>query len=473
MSEDGRPFRGILYVLDSLRYDYVGCNGQPRDITPHIDSVARDGLRCTNAHAQAIWTYPSSGSIFTGLYPDTHGSQQFDEPLGESQPHLGTVFSEPSVTTACFSTTLGVSPARGFGRGFDEFYHLGKGDAGLRPDISDRLNDTLIPWVDDHASSGFFVVVWAMGTHHPYLTPSDVDDPTRPLENERHIRGTQDWMRRLPRDRVTEVEALYESAVEYSDRTFGALLDTLVDNGVYDETAIVVTADHGDVFDEHARLEHAPPFRKRVMKRVLGEARQRYYGIFEPTAFIGHQGIYPYDELLHVPLVVKSAARGPDLPNSTAELVESVDVLPTMCDLAGTHAPEAVQGHSILDLLSGSAAREFTYSTSELFDGQLRYRSVSDGSYKLCTKELMGATLSDLRTRRFYESLVGNYVDTTEVLLDESETAMLSSTDTRESLRTALTEHVAECLRWDSAGERASVEVDEATQEHLRNLGYA
>lgn len=474
MSEDA--FRGILYVMDSLRYDALGCHGGSAE-TPTMDRLAEEGVDFERAYAQAIWTYPSAGSIFTGLYPESHGSQQFDQGLDPSQPHVADLFAGTDVETACFSTTLGVSPARGFDQSFDEFYHLGDGDNGLRPDIMAELSDTLLPWVE-RQEGGFFAVVWAMGTHHPYLTPTDeaVESPSSPHHNRESVPGSQEWMRTLPADRVGEVRARYDRVVAATDRHLGELIETLEAQGDYEATELILTADHGELFDEHARAEHGGGLPTAAARQLLPERLQRYYGLFERSAFVGHQAIYPYEELIRVPLVVKPRGDRSIPTEAPNGLVELVDLLPTFADSADRPLPAGVQGTSLYRQLdSADPGKERVFSTSQIHGGSLRYRSVTTTDAKLCRKELDGLAPGDLRDPGGRQSLAGTLLGTDELRVDlPSERPQTAEQET--GLSAALERHVRRCREATpgTAPARAgqTVDVDAETEAHLADLGY-
>jgi len=471
---DKRPFRGILYVMDSLRYDRVGCNGYAADVTPTIDSLADDGISFDHAFSQAIWTYPSAGSIFTGLYPETHDSQQFDRGISPQHPHIADAFVGEDVATACFSSTLGVSPERGFEQSFDEFYHLGDEDAGLRPDITDVLTDRVTAWLEARGEDeGFFIVVWSMGTHHPFLTPEDdvVDDPSKPLKNVAGIEGTQDWMRRLPEERLAEVRERYDAAVEYNDRRLGNIVETLRNKGIYGDTTLVVTADHGELFDEHARLEHGETTLDRLAEAVLPAGKRRYFSLFERSAFVGHQAIYPYDELIHVPFVVKPGEASALEAVPEDGFVELVDILPTLWDLAGVPVPDAVQGTSILRQVEGES-KQYVYSASQIHGGNVVYRSVRDDGHKLCTKGLVDFEPSLIFDSRAMESVVLYLLGKRRVLFELPEEMPASDQQASDSLARTLESHVEACRSAADSHVGARIDIDDATTEHLENLGY-
>ncbi|ELZ87909.1 sulfatase [Haloferax volcanii] len=470
MSES-EPFQCILYVFDSLRYDWLGCNGNEKNLTPTMDSIADDGINFDQAYSQAIWTYPSSASIFSGLYPESHGSQQFDEVLGSELPHLADGFSETDVDTVCFSTTLGVSPERGFKQGFDEFYHIGENDSGLRPDIMDILNEQLLTWIDQHSNTDFFAVVWAMGTHHPYLTPEDVENPSKPLINVPEIQATQASMRKKSRDEVSEIHSYYDSVVNYSDGALNELVELLKSNGIYENTSMIVTSDHGEVFSEHARLENSSQLTQSIFKRIFGSSRCRYYGLFDESAFIGHQGIHPYEELIHVPLIIKPSSDlnvGERTKVEYEEIVELIDILPTIYDAAGLDVPELTQGTSIFKLLDGVEDKKYSYSCSQIHNGNLVYRSIYDGEHKLLKWDLESVALNEFLNPRVIQSTLAYLIGDSPVTFSNG--MKTDFNHNHDDLLQILSKHISQCREIDSDTEDYSV--DDETINHLENLGY-
>ncbi|HEX6200715.1 MAG TPA: sulfatase/phosphatase domain-containing protein, partial [Thermoanaerobaculia bacterium] len=128
--------------------------------------------------------------------------------------------------------------------------------------------------------------------------------------------------RELPRSEIETIRSLYRAAMPHLDSEMGAFLDELRSRGLYEGSLIVVTSDHGEEFREHGRFSHSQP----------------------------------YDETLRVPLFVK-------LPGSRAagtrvtEVVETVDILPTLLEYLGIDPPESAQGESLLSLVEGPEGR--------------------------------------------------------------------------------------------------------------------
>lgn len=147
-----------------------------------------------------------------------------------------------------------------------------------------------------------------------------------------------------PRD-IEHLVALYDRGIKYMDGYFGALLEGLRERGLYDETVIVFTSDHGEEFREHGRFEH---------------------------------GYSYYEEMLHVPLIVRVPGEPAGL--EIGEPVGLADVMPTVLEVLGVEATYPTQGRSLVPLWSGGGVepRPFFGEASQE-PGSVAIR---DGGYK-------------------------------------------------------------------------------------------
>jgi hypothetical protein len=401
--------------------------------------------------------------VFTGLYPEAHQSLSFNQGLDSGLPRLTDGLED--VTTACFSTTSAVSDLRGYGQGFDEFHQLGENKAGLRPDIQDKVTNALRTWIEAHVDEDFLIVVWSFGTHHPYQTPasSTVDSSL----------GTQETMRRRPAEEANELRNLYNQTVSYCDTTLGDLLSDLKDLNIYDNTNILITADHGEIFDEHARLEHArKPFRS-LLSNVIPETQSRYFGLFDRSAFVGHQGIIPYEELLSVPLIFKPGGQADT--TTCEEKVQLIDIAPTVQHIYNQE-PTFMQGRDLLAVAEGrERPHEYSYSTSRVTGGPLIYRSVASRERKLVELSLTRLSASDLFDVRGLQSIGARLISPKRILfkLNSEETAV-KEPQSMASLQEQLFTHVNDSReRFEELQRRdARVSLSADTKEQLKELGY-
>src|SRR5262249_41099471 len=114
----------ILYVIDTLRADHLGCYGYPRPTSPHIDAFARDAALFEHAVAQSSWTRPPPASILTGREAAAHGARALRRGLRPGVPTLAELLAARGYRTAAFVTNVNVAPQWGFQRGFEVYGYL-------------------------------------------------------------------------------------------------------------------------------------------------------------------------------------------------------------------------------------------------------------------------------------------------------------------------------------------------------------
>lgn len=405
MTSAGSPRSVPIYLVtvDSLRYDAVGAFGgnDGRGLTPNIDGLAADGVRFTEAAAAAPATIYSFLGSFTSTYP-LDGAE-----TTEGRPSLTAELSDVGYRTAGFHSNPFLSSHYGFDRGFEVFEDFTgasdddadiHGRSGLGERIMKRVKSTLTayPRVHDHAKelknfidppytragpiteavlddAGFgddartFHWVHYMDSHHPYYPePEYMDLPFVPsLSSARRVRlaALIDVVKRDGADPdvserdIRDLRALYDAQVHRVDDAVGRLLDGLKDAGVYDDALIVFASDHGDEFLEHGSLGHSPQL---------------------------------YDELVHVPLIIKPPA---DEPRKHVDTVDSsvsyLDLAPTILTMADAPVPEEMVGNSVArSLETGQTERDV--APSEFLHEDERLFSVRNSAWKFIRDEVHG-----------------------------------------------------------------------------------
>ncbi|MEJ2084357.1 MAG: sulfatase [Acidobacteriota bacterium] len=304
----GRPHI-FIYLLDTLRADALGVYGAGRPTSPNIDRFARDSIVFDRAWSPSAWTLPSVYSLLTGVYPFRHGfiwagvKRRPDFEV-DRLPELLRAFGYRSTA---ISQTFLASEVYGTQTGFEQFYvddWLGSFTAS-----SQRIGWYLWRALLHHGdlSRPFFAYIHTVDPHEPY-TPSGPDrrfaeetPGTLPPEAYSH---PQLW-NRSPRDvdaaDVAHLRALYDGGVAYADRQFGRFIDLLRHLNLYDSSVIILTSDHGEEFFEHGGFDHG---------RTL------------------------YEELLHIPLIVK-LPHGYQAGARLSTRASLVDITPTVLALAG------------------------------------------------------------------------------------------------------------------------------------------
>jgi arylsulfatase A-like enzyme len=330
----------LLLVIDTLRADRLGCYGYERPTSPEIDRLAARGVVFDQAIAAAPMTRGSIASLFTSLDPEGHGTNDVLERLPDSADTLAERLGRAGYTTACFSTNENVSPVFGFDQGFDTFWlhrlsrlgrftawgrlehwvteTLGFGRQSADLDDSDarHLTDAVLGWLPAAPTRPQFLYVQYIDPHSPYAPPEDLinADPPDPAWTAARGRFPHNcpphpfgaW----PEQETGVLDAisrLYDAEVRFCDREVGRLVRELESRGFLRDGFVVITADHGEEFFDHAQMGH------------------------------GHS---LYEELVRVPLVVL----GPGIePGRVAAPVQLIDLLPTLATLVGG-VPEAGAG---------------------------------------------------------------------------------------------------------------------------------
>jgi len=163
----------IVYLIDTLRADHLGCYGYGRPTSPRIDQFASDATLFRNGYAQSSWTRSSVASIFTGLYPTRHRTNGRKDVLPDSAQTLAELLHEIGYTTAAFVTNGNVSRDFGLSQGFDVYDHLPEQSTREIHQLSDRLNERVFTWLEDASRAGpFFLYVHATDPHAPYTPRS-------------------------------------------------------------------------------------------------------------------------------------------------------------------------------------------------------------------------------------------------------------------------------------------------------------
>jgi len=334
--QEGQP-NIVLISLDTLRADHLGIAGYRRDTSPNLDELATQGLWFETAVAQSPWTRPSHYSILTGTNPTKHGvTQPVQRTKGtwvSSVPTLAEVLRDRGYATAAYTGQGSISAEFGFYRGFD-FYNESSGKEHECISDAPRVFSQAQRWLADHSDRTFFLFVHTYEPHRPFCDEHFIDQES--------ITGDHSKRTAIAR---------YDGDIRRTDMYLGQLLNTLRSEGLLENTIVVVTSDHGENLGEH-----------------------------DPIGNKSH-GHNLYDELLLVPLLF---AGGPVRPYAgrVSKQVRSIDIFPTVLELAGFPVPDHVDGLSLLPLAQGQAEQERdAYSGATTYGPQLE--SVRSRGWKL------------------------------------------------------------------------------------------
>jgi len=376
----------IVMIADQMRADCIGCYGNSDVDTPNLDRLAGDGVKFTSAIAQNPTCTPSRASIITGRYPHNHGVLSNGIPLPEVERALPQMLAEAGYRTcACGKVHLrphersledrtwcleyeGSGPYYGFQEvHLSDDYKLGEyldfierehpeylaaardvddegksrsGSCGCwRADLPPELHQT--SWVTDQAirfiesnrEGPFFLWCGFTDPHHPFNPPEPYYSMYSPSETSLPWPGRCDLSKFPPHwqalgksrsdwDEETWRKhlCLYYGMISLIDHNVGRLLRRLDELGLAEETFVLFCADHGELMGDHGLMFKGP---------------------------------YHLEALIRIPLIWRGP--GVERGGSRGCVVEGVDIMATILDLAGRAVPEDAQGSSLVPLLKGEA----------------------------------------------------------------------------------------------------------------------
>lgn len=337
----------LLIAVDTLRADRLGCQGNRRGLTPKIDALAAEGVRFEQAFSHAPWTLPSFASIFTSLLPQEHGAGGSVMP-GQGFRALAERFEtwperlrDSGWTTHAIVNVDFLGPSFGATQGFATV------DASFSENNRDMRDarattDAALAWLRSHGEQPFVLFVHYFDPHAEYAppqpwrarfaAPEDRESTAFEFGRRDQVVGHRAGVRRLPEAAIRRAEQLYDGEVAYTDSEIGRLLEALDASGRAETTLVLVTADHGEEFFDHGDYEH------------------------------GHT---LYDELLHVPWILRQ--KGRLAPRTITAPVGLADLGPTVCGLLGIAPRARLAGHdrsaAVLGAREASAAPLLAYGS--------------------------------------------------------------------------------------------------------------
>jgi arylsulfatase len=337
----------LVLLADDLRWDSLGCAGNPIVVTPHIDSLSAEGIRFTQARVTTSICMTSRATFLTGQHMARHGITAFGKPLTPEQ----FAASYPGVLKAASYHTgyvgkYGVGPPPEGGFDFVRAYegrHWIEEKGGKVHVTEKNTRDALdflagrpkdrpfclcvgffAPHAEDRAPEQYLPQPWSAKLYEGKAIPSPktaTETHVRKLppflaaeKNEGRVR----WRKRFDTlEKYQESMTNYYRLVTEVDASIGRLLNELKKQGAYENTLIVFTGDNG--------------------------------------YFHGERGLadkwYPYEESLRVPLVVRDPRLPAEKRGTTNDaLVLNLDVAPTVIAAAGAKIPAAVQGRDVAPL---------------------------------------------------------------------------------------------------------------------------
>ncbi len=337
----------VLVIIDTLRSDHLSCYGYRRRTSPVLDRLAGRGYLFTRSYSASTWTLPSVATLLTGLLPAQHGLQSIKDWIGGEITTVAERLRAAGYRTAAFTDGGFLSPRFGFSQGFDR-YDTTPGKAWEPKDVA-QIVDGAMTWVQHNRYRPFFLLVHTYETHQPYTYRPQTSDRflTAPagMSAGQQVRAGELLRRRDDEAFREQVTALYDGEIFRADHHIGRLLRQLRELDLMDNTAILVTSDHGEELLEHGGVDH------------------------------GHGKVF--NENVRVPMILKPP--GSRLTQAViSRPVSGVDVTPTLLELAGCPPVSGSVGRSLLAAPPSSDRRRLI-----LVHGLNSYPDIVENRYRL------------------------------------------------------------------------------------------
>ncbi|MBK7644042.1 MAG: sulfatase [Planctomycetes bacterium] len=334
-----KPVKHVIVLsIDTQRADRLGPYGETRPLTPAIDALAKQSVVFERCAAQASWTSPSMVSLMSGCYV----AQELLTIPPDKQT-LAECFQKAGWVTAGFVCNDILNHEHGFDRGCGTF------EGELKPY---QPNTPILEWLRAHKDEQSFAWIHLNEVHdegYAYRPQPEGDwrkyrDAHEPFGAQRMAYYDELSQRLKLTDReaslarMQEEDGSYDDDVHYEDHRIGEILDELRKLGTFDDTLLVLCADHGEGL--FTREQFFSGTRKKAADN--GEPATLFN-----TLQMTH-GSQVNTELIHVPLIVHAPGLA---PGRVAGWVENVDIAPTLLELVGIAHLAQHQGQSLVPLL--------------------------------------------------------------------------------------------------------------------------
>jgi arylsulfatase A-like enzyme len=322
----------VLITLDATRKDVFGLYGNTRGLTPFMDSLKGRSAVFSKCQSAGPYTQASFPAILCSGYYLDYGKPQG---LAPQRTLISEALKKAGVYTAGFHSNPYCSSMLGWDRGWDTFYDSlddDLDDERLPYIRGDAINSKVTEWLSSHVNAKdyapFFLWVHYMDVHEPYMPEKrfvDMVDPSIKINQDEMYALFEDTL--LKRDvsdpgKISLLKKLYDVHVREVDSYVESLFKSLEALGTLKDTAVIITSDHGDEFNEHGGLSHDDKL---------------------------------YAELIDIPLLVYGTSEN----GLCEDVVSSVDIPPTILHLLGVEPAAAFQGQPLLPLAKRVAKGAF------------------------------------------------------------------------------------------------------------------
>lgn len=412
----------VFIILDAAAARHFGCYGSGLTTSPKIDGFAAEATLFERAYSQAPTTLPSASSFLTGKYLAGESFQDSHRLRMAEKDTLAAVLKRAGLRTAAFTQNPFLTPLFGFGTGFDEFHEFLPNRVGTDWEFVDGAQTVakIREWLASHSDERFFLYVHLLPPHAPYRRPTSVSDRIGEAPGS-SLRGNAEELMQIEFGQLTATEAdlahlrlLYQDNIKYGDHLAGAIVDAIADRQLLEQSIVIVASDHGEAFGEHGHVSH---------------------------------GSTVYEEMIHVPLMIRFPRRFGRLPSRWPGVVELRQVFSTVCD--ALRIPAETSAESLLTVLRKG---------EDAVSGLARAR----------TRDVNNVTVTTLVSDR-HKLIVGD--DSVELYdLQSDPTEKLNLAGKRPDVVAQLRPQLSPASEDSLAA--AKTHVDQETRERLRILGY-
>ncbi len=452
----------ILFSVDSLRPDHLGCYGYSRETSPAIDRLAGEGTLFESAISSTSWTLPAHAALLTGLPDRVHGTDRDEHPLDESRQTLAESLRGAGYHTAGFFSGPFLDPSFGLSQGFDRYEdctafgaelarrlaespladprtepgalaNLGASRVGYEDVTNARVESAVLAWLAGAPPEPFFLFVHFWDVHYDYIPPPPYDtmfDPhyEGPVDG-RQLRHAAERPQGWNDRDVDHLRALYDGEIRWTDDTIGRITTALEKDRLLDRSILVLTADHGEAFYEHGRF--------------------------------GHRWTV-YREEIAIPLVMRFPGNVP-ARRRVREAVSIVDVAPTILDLAGLPPLPGALGRTLVPLLRGATFPADTLVAELVVPGR--------DAHLLALQRPAWKAIIDLTRTEGNLGVFDLRSDPNETDPRGTENGPVSESELQQAYRET-TSRLAKAAAALPAPRPRAQPIPKVMKEHLRSLGY-
>lgn len=332
----GKAKRVVIITIDTLRADHLKSYGYLRERAPFLTELANKGTFFLNAFSQSSHTAPSHTSMFTGLYPFQHGVLRNHEVLSSDIPSITSVLNNHNIKTAAFTSVRFLDGKVGFPPSPVQMkiVERGEGGGGNRWYLnSAEVVDNALSWLKGMPPEDFLIWLHFYDVHQwmgwgnlpeeyrKAAEEEDVDDLLEFIQKEHGI--SLDYWK--TKEKMQRAIIGYDARLNFVNDQIKRLYQEMDKLGFNDDSVWIITSDHGEGLGNHN--------------------------------YEGH-GEFLYQEQIHIPLIIHSPSGITPSTGAVEDIVQSVDIFPTILDLFNVTGVKALQNSKKIE---GSSLLPFIY----------------------------------------------------------------------------------------------------------------